>query len=47
MTYKLIEEKIDRIKKMNALVDEIDDLITNFYYLRCTQHFHYQYYQNL
>jgi F0F1-type ATP synthase membrane subunit b/b' len=41
------QNKIDRIKKMNALVDEIDHLITNSYDLRCTQYFHYQYYSRL
>lgn len=38
------QEKINRIKKMNEIVDKIDHLITNTYYLRCAQHFHYQYY---
>ncbi len=40
------QNKIDRLKKMNALVDEIDHLITNPYYLHYAQYFHYQYYQN-
>ncbi|MCS4303489.1 hypothetical protein [Chryseobacterium sp. BIGb0232] len=40
------QEKTDRIKKMNALVNEMDHLITNSYYLHYAQHFHYQYYQN-
>ncbi|WP_160136202.1 hypothetical protein [Chryseobacterium sp. c4a] len=39
------QEKIDRIKKMNGFVDEIENLITNTYYLRCAQQFHYQHYQ--
>lgn len=38
------QNKIERIKKMNALVDQIDHLITNSYYLRSAQYFHYQYY---
>ena len=41
------QNKIDRIKKMNVLVDEIDHLITNSYDLRCAQYFHYQYYSRL
>lgn len=38
------KEKIDRIKKVNLLVDEIEQLITSSYYLRSAQNFHYQYY---
>ncbi|NIF04111.1 hypothetical protein F3J23_01550 [Chryseobacterium sp. Tr-659] len=41
------QAKIDRTKKMNTLVDEIDQLITSSYYLRCAQYFHYQYYSRL
>lgn len=38
------QQKLDRIKKMNALVDEINQIITNSYYLRCAQHFQYEHY---
>lgn len=38
------EQKIDRSKKIDLLVDELDHLITNIFYLRCAQHFHYEHY---
>lgn len=38
------QEKVERIKKMNVLVNELDHLITNLFYLRCAQHFHYEHY---
>ena len=39
------QEKVDRMKKMNLLIDEIEQLITNSYYLHSAQNFHFQYYQ--
>jgi len=38
-------EKIIRTKKLNKIVDDIDKAITDNYYLRRTQEFHYQYYE--
>lgn len=38
-------EKIMRTKKLNKIVDDIDKAITDNYYLRRTQDFHYQYYE--
>ena len=39
------QEKIRRTKKLNEIVDEIDNLITNNFYLRRTQEFHYSNYE--
>lgn len=41
------QEKIHRSKKLNKIVDELDDLITDIFYLRRAQEFqygHYEYY---
>lgn len=38
------KEKIERIQELNGFVNEIDLLITNLFYLRCAQHFQYNYY---
>lgn len=38
------QEKIERIRKMKAFVDELDHLIANLSDLRSAQHFHYEYY---
>jgi hypothetical protein len=38
-------EKIDRTKKLNKIVDDIDKAITNNYFLRRTQEFHYGHYE--
>ena len=40
-------DKIKRIQKLNKIVDELDKLITDNFYLRRTQEFqygHYEYY---
>jgi hypothetical protein len=39
------EEKIKRIKKLNEIVDELNELITDNYYLRRAQEFQYGYYE--
>ena len=39
------EEKIKRTKEINALVDSLDKLITDNFYLRKAQEFHYDHYQ--
>lgn len=39
------QEKIKRIKKLNEIVDELDRLITDNFYLRRTQEFHYSNYE--
>jgi hypothetical protein len=39
------QEKIERNKKINKIVDQLDKLITNNFYLRRTQEFHYQHYE--
>lgn len=38
------QEKIERIKKSNKIVNDIDKAITDIYYLRRTQDFHYGHY---
>ena len=41
------QDKVERIKKLNKIVDDIDKAITDNYYLRRTQEFHnghYEYY---
>jgi hypothetical protein len=41
------QEKIERTKKLNKIVDELDNLITDNFYLRRAQEFqygHYEYY---
>ena len=41
------QEKIERTKKLNKIVDELDKLITDNFYLRRAQEFqygHYEYY---
>lgn len=39
------QEKIERTKKLNKIVDELDKLITDNFYLRRAQEFHYGYYE--
>ncbi len=39
------EEKIDRTKKLNKIVDELDKLITDIFYLRRAQEFQYEHYE--
>jgi hypothetical protein len=39
------QEKIERTKELNIIVDEIDKSITDNYYLRRTQDFHYGHYE--
>jgi hypothetical protein len=39
------QEKTDRTKKLNKIVDDIDKAITDNYYLRRTQEFHYNHYE--
>lgn len=39
------QEKIKRTKKLNEIVDEVDNLITDNFYLRRTQEFHYSNYE--
>lgn len=39
------EEKIGRTKALNKIVDELDRLITDIFYLRRTQEFHYGHYE--
>ncbi len=38
------QEKIERIKKIDTFVDNINHLITNAFYLKWAQHFQYKYY---
>ena len=38
-------EKVERNKKLNKKVDELDKLITDNFYLRRAQEFHYQHYE--
>lgn len=38
------QEKIERIKKINELVDKINHSIVNTFYLRCAQYFQFKYY---
>jgi hypothetical protein len=38
------EEKVQKIKELNKIVDEIEKSITNIFYLRKAQEFHYKYY---
>jgi hypothetical protein len=38
-------EKIERTKKLNKIVDELDNLITDIFYLRRAQAFHYDNYE--
>lgn len=44
-SYTLGDEKLIRIKKLNEIVDELDALITDVFYLRKAQKFHYQHYE--
>ena len=39
------KEKIERSKKLNKIVDDLDKLITDNFYLRRTQEFHYGHYE--
>ena len=39
------QEKIERTKKLNKIVDDIEKAITDNYYLRRTQDFHYGHYE--
>ena len=39
------KEKIERNKKLNKKVDDLDKLITDNFYLRRAQEFHYQHYE--
>jgi hypothetical protein len=41
----LAEEKMERAKKLNKIVGDIDRAITNNYFLRRTQEFHYSHYE--
>jgi hypothetical protein len=45
-TNTLGKEKIERINELNKIVDELDSLITDNFYLRRAQDFHYGYYEN-
>ena len=38
------DKKIKRVKELNTIVDELDDLITDLFYLRNAQQFNYKYY---
>ncbi len=38
-------EKIERTKRLNKVVDELDKLITDNFYLRRAQEFHYEHYE--
>jgi hypothetical protein len=38
------QDKIERIKKLNTIVDELDKLITDLFYLNEAQNFHYEHY---
>lgn len=39
------KEKIQRTKELNKIVDELDKLITDNFYLRRAQEFHYEHYE--
>jgi len=39
------QDKILRIKKLNKIIDELDNLITDNFYLRRAQEFHYEHYE--
>ncbi len=39
------EEKTERTKKLNTIVDELSNLITSNFYLRRAQEFHYSHYE--
>lgn len=39
------QEKIEQTQKLNKIVDELDKLITNNFYLRRAQEFQYGYYE--
>ncbi len=39
------QDKIERLKKLNKIVDDIDKAITDNFYLRRTQEFHYGHYE--
>ncbi|WP_461787767.1 hypothetical protein [Pedobacter sp.] len=39
------QKKVERTKKLNKIVDELDSLITDNFYLRRTQEFHYSNYE--
>jgi len=39
------KEKTERNKELNKIVDDINNLITDIFYLRRTQEFHYGYYE--
>ena len=41
----LDEDKIERTKKLNKIVDDLDRAITDIYFLRRTQEFHYSHYE--
>ena len=38
------KEKAKRMKELNKIVDNLDKLITDIFYLRKAQAFHYKYY---
>lgn len=39
------QEKIERTKELNKIVDDLNKLITDIFYLRRTQEFHYRHYE--
>jgi hypothetical protein len=39
------QDKIERTKELNKIIDDIDKAITDNYYLRRTQDFHYRHYE--
>jgi hypothetical protein len=39
------KEKVERTKKLNSIVDELDSLISDIFYLRRAQAFQYEYYE--
>ena len=39
------QDKIERTKELNKIIDDIDKAITDNYYLRRTQDFHYGHYE--
>lgn len=39
------QEKIERTKKLNKIVDELNNLVTDNFYLRRAQEFHYAHYE--
>ncbi len=43
--YTLGKEKLERIKKLNEFVNELDKLITDHFYLRRAQEFQYEHYE--